>query len=150
MCQPASFSLLEGVLRSRARHAGDPGLAYLFRDVGSDDLSPQVRKAHKIYGTMKSVVQSFISYLLCDWVASLGAIITTTSAVVFLTFAFQGFSNPYYGIIVFLIFPAFFVLGLILIPVGVWRCSKRSGGIWNIPQIQLTGPAAPVRSVFFL
>src|SRR5436309_2124946 len=25
---------------------------------------------------------------------------------------------------------------------GVWRCSKRSGGMWNIPQIQLTGPAS--------
>src|ERR1041385_3672736 len=91
---------------------------------------------------MKSVVQSFLSYLLCDWVASVGAIVTTTSAVVFLTFAFQSFSNPYYGIIVFLVFPAFFVLGLVLIPIGVWRCSKRRGGISNIPRMEVTGPAA--------
>src|SRR5437867_9035984 len=91
---------------------------------------------------MKSVVQSFISYLLCDWLSSLGAVITTTSAVVFLTFVFQSFSNPYYGIVVFVIFPAFFVLGLILIPVGVWRCSKRRGGVINIPQVEMTGPAA--------
>jgi hypothetical protein len=91
---------------------------------------------------VKSVIQSFISYLLCDWLASIGAIITTTSAVIFLTFAFQGFSNPYYGIIVFLVFPAFFVLGLVLIPVGVWRCSKRQGGMRNIPRIDVTGPAA--------
>ena len=91
---------------------------------------------------MKSVIQSFVSYLLCDWVASLGAVVTTTSAVVFLTFAFQSFSNPYYGIIVFLIFPAFFVLGLILIPAGVWRCSKRRGGMRNIPRLDVTGPAA--------
>jgi len=74
---------------------------------------------------MRSGFQSFISYLLCDWVASLGAIVTTTSAAIFLTFVFQSFSNPYYGIIVFLIFPAFFVLGLLLIPAGVWRCSRR-------------------------
>ena len=91
---------------------------------------------------MKSVVQSFISYLLCDWLSSIGAIVTTTSAVVFLTFAFQSFSNPYYGIVVFLIFPAFFVLGLILIPLGVWRCSRRKGGMRNIPQVEMTGPAA--------
>src|SRR5215471_12807319 len=91
---------------------------------------------------VKSVIQSFVSYLLCDWVASVGAIVTTTSAVIFLTFAFQSFSNPYYGIIVFLIFPAFFVLGLVLIPVGVWRCSKRRGGMRNIPQIDATGPEA--------
>src|SRR6058998_3038731 len=91
---------------------------------------------------MRSGFQSFISYLLCDWVASIGAIVTTTSAAIFLTFAFQSFSNPYYGIVVFLVFPAFFLLGLILIPVGVWRCSKRKGGMRNIPQIQMTGPAA--------
>jgi hypothetical protein len=91
---------------------------------------------------VKNVIQSFVSYLLCDWVASAGAIVTTTSAVIFLTFALQSFSNPYYGIIVFLIFPAFFVLGLVLIPVGVWRCSKRRGGMRNIPQIDATGPAA--------
>src|SRR4051812_23354715 len=91
---------------------------------------------------MKSVLQSFISYLLCDWVASIGAIITTTSAAIFLTFAFESFSNPYYGIIVFLVFPAFFVLGLVLIPVGVWRCSKRLGGMQNIPRIDVAGPAA--------
>ena len=91
---------------------------------------------------MKSVVQSFVSYLLCDWVASIGTVITTTSAVIFLTFAFQSFSNPYYGIIVFLVFPAFFVLGLILIPVGVWRCSKQRGGMRNIPRVDVTGPAA--------
>ena len=91
---------------------------------------------------MRSGFQSFISYLLCDWVASLGAIVTTTSAAIFLTFAFQSFSNPYYGIIVFLIFPAFFVLGLLLIPAGVWRCARRLGGLRNIPPVEATGPAA--------
>jgi len=80
--------------------------------------------------------------LLCDWIASVGAIVTTTSAAVFLTFAFQSFSNPYYGIIVFLVFPAFFVLGLVLIPIGVGRCSRKRGGLRNIPQVSVTGPAA--------
>jgi hypothetical protein len=89
---------------------------------------------------VKGVVQSFVSYLLCDWLASIGAIVTTTSAVIFLTFAFQSFSNPYYGVIVFLVFPAFFVLGLALIPIGVWRCSKRRGGVSKIPRVD--GPAA--------
>ncbi len=91
---------------------------------------------------MRGVFQSFISYLLCDWLSSLGAIITTTSAVVFLTFAFQGFANPYYGIIVFLVFPAFFVFGLILIPLGIWRCSRKKGGLTNVPRMELRGPAA--------
>jgi hypothetical protein len=91
---------------------------------------------------VKSAFQSFVSYLLCDWIASLGAVVTTTSAVIFLTFAFQSFSNPYYGIIVFLVFPAFFVLGLALIPVGIWRCSRRRGGIQKIPRVDVGGPAA--------
>jgi hypothetical protein len=88
---------------------------------------------------MKSGLDTFISYLLCDWVASAGAIITTTSAVVFLTFAFQDFSNPYFGIVVFLILPALFLLGLLLIPLGVWRCSRRQGGLRNVPRVEMRG-----------
>ena len=82
---------------------------------------------------MKNVLQTFISYILCDWIATAGAIVVTTSAVIFIPLAFQSFSNPYYGIVVFLVFPAFFLGGLAAIPIGVWRCSKRSGGIRNIP-----------------
>jgi hypothetical protein len=54
-----------------------------------------------------------------------GAVITTVSAILFGTlFVLQwvGFhAGPYLGIIAFLILPAFFVLGLLLIPVAVWR-----------------------------
>jgi len=89
---------------------------------------------------MKGAFHTLISYLLCDWIATLGSIVVTTSAVVFMTLAFQSFSNPYYGIVVFLIFPAFFVAGLIAIPVGVWRAAHRRGGMDKIPQVE--GPAA--------
>src|SRR5262245_16186577 len=89
---------------------------------------------------MKGAFQTFLSYLLCDWLATVGAIIVTTSAVVFVTLAFQSFSNPYYGLIVFIVFPAFFFAGLLAIPLGVWRCSRRLGGVQNIPQP--TGTAA--------
>jgi hypothetical protein len=88
---------------------------------------------------MKTALETFLSYLLCDWVASVGAVITTTSAVVFLTFAFQDFSNPYFGIVVFLILPAFFLVGLLLIPLGVWRSSRRQGGLRNIRRVDVTG-----------
>ena len=91
---------------------------------------------------MRGTVQSFISYLLCDRIASVGAIVTTTSAAIFLTFAFQSFSNPYYGLSVFIVFPAFFALGLVMIPIGMWRCSRREGGFRNIPQVEITGPKA--------
>ena len=54
-----------------------------------------------------------------------GAVLTTISAVLFLVFFVSGLfgyhANPYLGIVFFLILPAIFVLGLLLIPLGIWR-----------------------------
>ena len=56
--------------------------------------------------------------------AIVGAVITTVSAVVFLTLllaALAGmFENPYAGLVVFVLIPAFFVFGLLLMPLGLW------------------------------
>src|SRR5262245_40255952 len=93
---------------------------------------------------MKKIFDSFLAYLLCDWLATIGAIIATTTSVVFLTLAFQNFSNPYFGILVFLILPALFLLGLVLIPIGIWRRSKRVGGAASITLAELSGDR-PVR-----
>ncbi len=53
-----------------------------------------------------------------------GALITTTAAVVFIALViamFAGlFNNPYAGLVVFIAVPALFVLGLLLIPLGMW------------------------------
>jgi hypothetical protein len=57
-----------------------------------------------------------------------GVALTTVSATLILTlygimlFGFQG--GPYQGILAFVILPSFFVMGLLLIPVGVWRQRK--------------------------
>jgi len=91
---------------------------------------------------MKNALKTFLSYLSCDVLATGGAILATATAIVFLSFVFQSFSNPYYGIVVFLILPGLFLFGLLLIPLGVWRCSRRIGGIARIPQTQVTGRAA--------
>jgi NapC/NirT cytochrome c family, N-terminal region len=57
-------------------------------------------------------------------VAIVGAVITTVSAVVFITMllaALAGwFENPYAGLVVFVLIPAFFILGLLLMPLGLW------------------------------
>jgi hypothetical protein len=58
-----------------------------------------------------------------------GAWLTTISAFVFL-FVFLAdlfglHHNPYFGLVFFLILPAFFVLGLLLIPIGVWLDRRR-------------------------
>jgi len=58
-----------------------------------------------------------------------GMVLTTISAVVFLIvfladlFGFH--TNPYLGILFFLVLPAIFVVGLILIPLGAWRERRR-------------------------
>ena len=57
-------------------------------------------------------------------ISVVGMVLTTISAVlflvVFLADLFGWHSNPYVGIVFFLILPGIFLLGLILIPVGAW------------------------------
>jgi nitrate/TMAO reductase-like tetraheme cytochrome c subunit len=58
-----------------------------------------------------------------------GALLTTVSAVVFIALvvaaAFGLFENPYAGLVVFVIVPALFLLGLALIPLGMWLEYRR-------------------------
>jgi len=74
-------------------------------------------------------VRPFVAFLRSP-LALIGAVITTVSAVLFITlFALEqlGFhGGTYLGIIAFLIIPAFFVLGLVLIPIGIWRERRRA------------------------
>ncbi len=56
--------------------------------------------------------------------AIFGALLATVSAVGFVTLALAMLAdlldNPYAGIVVFVLIPAFFALGLLLIPAGMW------------------------------
>ena len=68
-----------------------------------------------------------------------GAVITTSTALTTIAFWFYdiflpGPPHPYIGLLVFLILPGIFVLGLLLIPLGIWlkRRSLRSSG--QLPQ----------------
>lgn len=60
-----------------------------------------------------------------------GAVLTTVSAVLFLTFfalemlGWTDHSNPYLGIIFFIVLPSIFIVGLLLIPVGGWVERRR-------------------------
>jgi hypothetical protein len=80
-------------------------------------------------------------------IAVVGMVLTTISAslflVVFLADLFGWHSNPYVGIVFFLILPAFFLLGLALIPFGAWierrrRASGRAASDW--PRFDLNDP----------
>jgi hypothetical protein len=78
-----------------------------------------------------------------------GAVLTTSSAITLIGFwvfdiVTGGSVHPYVGLIFFLILPAVFVFGLLLIPIGVfWRRHKlaASGELPQIyPQVDFTKP----------
>jgi hypothetical protein len=67
--------------------------------------------------------------LIRNGISLVGAAVVTLSAVLFLIVyladLFGLHTNPYIGIVFFLIVPALFVIGLLLIPFGVWREHRR-------------------------
>jgi len=65
-----------------------------------------------------------------NWITLLGATLTTVSALLILAFLILGLleftSSPYIGIMAFLVLPAVFVAGLLLIPAGAyWERRRR-------------------------
>lgn len=78
-----------------------------------------------------------VVYLSHNLISRAGVVLTTTSAITLLvTYAFQFFGyepNPYVGILVFLVLPGIFVLGLVLIPVGIYRDFRRQRRLGLLP-----------------
>jgi hypothetical protein len=72
-----------------------------------------------------SAFTRFIARITRTPLGMTGAVITTVSAILFLTLfglSLVGYhGGPYLGIVAFLILPGLFVAGLALIPVGLWR-----------------------------
>ena len=60
-----------------------------------------------------------------------GVVLTTSSFVTFLIFQLATFAglvtNAYFGLVLYMALPALFVLGLVLIPVSLWRTRRQSG-----------------------
>jgi hypothetical protein len=86
-----------------------------------------------------------------------GALLTSVSSILFLFVFFVellGFhTNPYTGIVAFLILPGFFLFGLVVIPIGMWYERRRqlSGrglekGVW--PRLDLNDPATRTATFF--
>jgi hypothetical protein len=72
-----------------------------------------------------------IVYLSNNWVSLAGVILVTTATVFWLfllpTTLRGETTSPYIGILVFLVLPAPFFAGLVMIPLGMWLKRKRSG-----------------------
>jgi len=87
-------------------------------------------------------------YLGNNRLSQVGIVLTTASAITFITFFTTGFFGvplgPYVGIIAVLVLPAFFALGLFLIPIGIWRRrrhERRTGRLpLEYPPIDLRRP----------
>jgi len=84
--------------------------------------------------------------LLQNWISVAGGVITSFAALLFTAvflFDLFGFhTNPYIGIVFFLIVPGIFLIGLLIVPIGLWRERRRrraghapSGVHW--PRIDL-------------
>jgi len=90
---------------------------------------------------MKSFFRTLLSLAGAHWITSIGVVLTTASGVVFLGLLFQHFNNPYAGVVVFLILPALFASGLLLMPLGLFVASRRIGGFRGIlGRIPAEGP----------
>ena len=76
------------------------------------------------------MIKNFLSVITRSTLSMLGTALATAALLLFITlFAMQmsGFQGgPYLGIIVYLILPALMVLGLLLIPIGIWRDKRRA------------------------
>jgi nitrate/TMAO reductase-like tetraheme cytochrome c subunit len=94
-----------------------------------------------------SRVRSLV-YLARNPLSVVGAALTTAGGMALVTFwtadALRAHGLPYSGILLFLVFPALFVLGLILMPLGIflrWRRLRRRGELpTEYPRVDLNDP----------
>src|SRR3954463_10825583 len=72
-----------------------------------------------------------VVHLANNWISLAGVVIVTTATIFWLfllpTTLRGGTTNPYIGILSFLVLPGPFFAGLIMIPLGMWLKRKREG-----------------------
>src|ERR1035437_105121 len=85
-------------------------------------------------------------------ISLIGGALTSASAFVLIGFwvvAFFGHSgsnNPYVGLVVDLFLPGLFVLGLVLIPIGIWLRHKQLKAVGELPSVY---PQIDLKDPFF-
>ena len=88
---------------------------------------------------MKSVREwlSPLVYLSNNWVSLLGVIVVTTATIIWMGFlpitVRGGVMHPYFGIAVYMLLPGLFVLGLLLIPIGIYWNRRRMKAKGELP-----------------
>lgn len=82
-----------------------------------------------------------LNYLTQNRISLAGVLVATSAAILWLFLLPAGGSNPYLGLLTFGLLPALLLLGLLLIPVGLWL-QRRSG--------RVARPADPRQLLLFL
>jgi len=98
-----------------------------------------------------------VAYFGTNPISVVGAVLTTSAGIMLVAFwAFDLFGgrpiHPYAGIVLFLILPGLFVLGLVLMPIGLWwrrRSIRRRGEVpAEYPPVHLSRPALRNAAMF--
>jgi len=81
-----------------------------------------------------------IYYLSLNTLSLVGVVLTTSSAITLIgfwiyDFALPGPPHPYIGILLFLVLPGLFILGLLLIPVGIFLRRRKLVAAGELPTV---------------
>src|SRR5690242_6177215 len=98
--------------------------------------TPQVPRKNQVMNTSSTPNISFVPSVLRNWISLAGLVLMASSIFAFVLLFFLDSlaysSNPYVGILTFLVAPAFFAAGLTMTLFGAWRwrrkMAKANGG----------------------
>ncbi|GAB4241264.1 MAG: NapC/NirT family cytochrome c [Acidobacteriota bacterium] len=97
---------------------------------------------------MKKVIGPFLHLLGTNWVTLFGASVTTISGIAIVGFFLLGFlglaDSPYIALMALLVLPGLFVLGLLLIPLGLWLERRRVKRLAEQGIVEPEQPLFPV------
>ncbi len=106
---------------------------------------PEMPAGRDRSGPMANLLRP-IFYLSNNLTSRVGVVLTTSAGLTMvLAYLFQLFGlvyNPYAGILVFLLLPGVFVIGLLLIPLGIYRDFRRQRQLGTLP---VTYPTVDIR-----
>ena len=98
--------------------------------------------------------------LVYNWTSGIGAalasvMLVTGMVLLILSFAFESESNTYFGIFLYVVLPTILVIGLLLIPIGMfieWRRWKKGGEreIPSWPRVDFNKPAHRNAAIVFV
>jgi hypothetical protein len=106
----------------------------------AERANPSQGNHQEAWGKLREDVARFVRpafYLSQNLISRIGVVLTTTAGIT-LVIAFASLTlgyrpNPYAGILVYLILPPIFVVGLLLIPIGIYRDYRRQRRLGTLP-----------------